>query len=333
MAKDVTAKKYRIKEVRVRLAEGSHLYSDRQMDTPDAAVEVMKKELSQYDREVLVVVNLNSHLNPINFNIVSVGDLTSTIASIPNLLVSGILSNSSSFLVLHNHPSGDLTPSAEDIAMTRRVVEAGNLIGIPCVDHIIVAGGNSGRILSMRESGTINFNQKSPGLSAADARVGESREEYQMDKMNGTENRAEIEELSIKFGKGLAEPFTARDGTEYMRIMIPNRDRTDTTPWASFVLKASQVHENKFGKGLWVKLPAGAHITVTKPVAVGVENGKTVWNNEKKSVSVPELKSMVEFYKTKGRDSVMGQLGDMKKTAEKQELKVKPRKKATEISK
>ena len=333
MAKDVTAKKYRIKEVRVRLAEGSHLYSDRQMDTPDAAVEVMKKELSQYDREVLVVVNLNSHLNPINFNIVSVGDLTSTIASIPNLLVSGILSNSSSFLVLHNHPSGDLTPSAEDIAMTRRVVEAGNLIGIPCVDHIIVAGGNSGRILSMRESGTINFNQKYPGLSAADARVGESREEYQMDKMNGTENRAEIEELSIKFGKGLAEPFTARDGTEYMRIMIPNRDRTDTTPWASFVLKASQVHENKFGKGLWVKLPAGAHITVTKPVAVGVENGKTVWNNEKKSVTVPELKSMVEFYKTKGRDSVMGQLGDMKKTAEKQELKVKPRKKATEISK
>ena len=333
MAKDVTAKKYRIKEVRVRLAEGSGLYSDRQMDTPDAAVEVMKKELSQYDREVLVVVNLNSHLNPINFNIVSVGDLTSTIASIPNLLVSGILSNSSSFLVLHNHPSGDLTPSAEDITMTRRVIEAGNLIGIPCVDHIIVAGGNSGRILSMRESGTINFNQKYPGLSAADARVGESREEYQMDKMNGTENRAEIEELSIKFGKGLAEPFTARDGTEYMRIMIPNRDRTDTTPWASFVLKASQVHENKFGKGLWVKLPAGAHITVTKPVAVGVENGKTVWNNEKKSVSVPELKSMVEFYKEKGRDSVMGQLGDMKKTISDRAITAKPRQKTKEITK
>ena len=334
MAKDVTAKKYRIKEVRVRLAEGSGLYSDRQMDTPDAAVEVMKKELSQYDREVLVVVNLNSHLNPINFNIVSVGDLTSTIASIPNLLVSGILSNSSSFLVLHNHPSGDLTPSAEDIAMTRRVVEAGNLIGIPCVDHIIVAGGNSGRILSMRESGTINFNQKCPGLSAADVWVGESREEYQMDKMNGTEKRAEIEELSIKFGKGLAEPFTARDGTEYMRIMIPNRDRTDTTPWASFVLKASQVHENKFGKGLWVKLPAGAHITVTKPVAVGVENGKTVWNNDKKSVSVPELKSMVEFYKEKGRDSVMGQLGDMKKTAgEKAQAQPARQKKRAEMAK
>ena len=47
MAKDVTAKKYRIKEVRVRLAEGSNLYSDRQMDKPDAAVAVMKNEVSQ----------------------------------------------------------------------------------------------------------------------------------------------------------------------------------------------------------------------------------------------------------------------------------------------
>ena len=120
----------------------------------------------------------------------------------------------------------------------------------------------------------------------------------------------------------------------FCKTCLQKTDRTDTTPWASFVLKASQVHENKFGKGLWVKLPAGAHITVTKPVAVGVENGKTVWNNEKKSVSVPELKSMVEFYKEKGRDSVMGQLGDMKKTAgEKAQAQPARQKKRTEIAK
>ena len=65
-----------------------------------------------------------------------------------------------------------------------------------------------------------------------------------------------------------------------------------------------------------------------------VENGKTVWNNEKKSVSVPELKSMVEFYKEKGRDSVMGQLGDMKKTAgEKVQTQPARQKKRTEIAK
>ena len=63
-------------------------------------------------------------------------------------------------------------------------------------------------------------------------------------------------------------------------------------------------------------------------------NGKTVWNNEKKSVSVPELKSMVEFYKTKGRDSVMGQLGDMKKTAgEKAQTQPTRQKKRAEMAK
>ncbi len=68
--------------------------------------------------------------------------------------------------------------------------------------------------------------------------------------------------------------------------MIPNRDPDDKTPWASFVLKALQVHENKFGKGLWAKLSADEHVTVSKSVAAGVENGETVWNNEKRSVPV-----------------------------------------------
>ena len=159
MSKDVTAKKYRIREVLARLAEGCPLYSEQAMQTPQDAVEVMKRELSKYDREVLVVVNLNSGLKPLNFNIVSIGDLTPAIASIPNLLVSGILSNAASFLVLHNHPSGELTPSQEDIAMTKRVIEAGQLVGIPCVDHIIVAGGESGLHRSMREAGDVEFDR------------------------------------------------------------------------------------------------------------------------------------------------------------------------------
>ena len=327
MARDMTAKKYRIREVRVRLAEGRPLYSEQAMQTPQDAVEVMKRELSKYDREVLVVVNLNSGLKPLNFNIVSIGDLTQAIASIPNLLVSGILSNAASFLVLHNHPSGELTPSQEDIAMTKRVIEAGQLVGIPCVDHIIVAGGESGLHRSMREAGDVEFDRSFYRTETGKEKVGEMKEEYKAEKAG------EVEELSIKFGKGLAEPFTAKDGKEYMRIMIPNRDPEDKTPWASFVLKASQVHENKFGKGLWAKLPADGHVTVSKSVAAGVENGKTVWNNEKRSVPVPELKSMVEFYKTKDRASVVDQLGDMKKTAGEKAPVVKTRKKPAEIAK
>ena len=55
---------------------------------------------------------------------------------------------------------------------------------------------------------------------------------------------------------------------EYMRILIPNQDKGDHTPWASFVLPAKSVHENKYGKGLWAKIPADGTTTVTKAVQV-----------------------------------------------------------------
>lgn len=63
-------------------------------------------------------------------------------------------------------------------------------------------------------------------------------------------------EITLHFGKGTAEPFTSKDGKEMMRIVIPNQDRSDHTPWASFVLPAKAVHENQYGKGLWAKVPA-----------------------------------------------------------------------------
>ena len=66
---------------------------------------------------------------------------------------------------------------------------------------------------------------------------------------------------------------------EYMRIQIPNQDQGDHTPWASFVLPAKSVHENQYGKGLWAKIPADGTTTVTKPVAVGDQDGKRIINN------------------------------------------------------
>ena len=97
-------KRYKLKEVCIRLAEGHPLYSDVPLSSPTAALDVMRKALSQYDREVLCVVNLNNKLKPINFNIVSMGSINGSIASIPNILKSGILSNAYGFLLLHNHP-------------------------------------------------------------------------------------------------------------------------------------------------------------------------------------------------------------------------------------
>ena len=87
---------------------------------------------------MLCVVNLNAKMKPINFNIVSVGNLTQTVADIPFITKSAICSGAASTILLHTHPSGDPTPSREDVELTKRVVEAGKLIGISCVDHVIV---------------------------------------------------------------------------------------------------------------------------------------------------------------------------------------------------
>lgn len=82
----------KLKEVCIRLAEGHPLYSDVPLSYPGAVLQVMRKEMSQLDRECLCVVNLNTKLQPINFNIISVGELNQSIAAIPNILKSGLMS-------------------------------------------------------------------------------------------------------------------------------------------------------------------------------------------------------------------------------------------------
>lgn len=317
-------KRYKLKEVCIRLAEGHPLYSDVPLSSPTAALDVMRRELSQYDREVLCVVNLNNKLKPINFNIVSMGNINGSIASIPNILKSGILSNAYGFLLLHNHPSGDVTPSREDITTTRRCVEAGKLMDIPCLDHVIVGSRNED-MFSFRESGIVDFTSDKISMTAEDIlRVSESNSTYKGGNETMPENgrkddqfipdfvkEAEEqiakgvklptqEEVTIKFGKGLAEPFQSKDGREFMRITIPNQDPADKTPWASFVLPAKAVHENQYGKGLWAKIPADGSTVVTKPTLQGQDDkGKNIWQDVKTQVPNTELKAMVEAYKTR----------------------------------
>ena len=99
-----------------------------------------------------------------------------------------------------------------------------------------------------------------------------------------------------------ARPFTGKDGTPYMRIRIPNADAKDKSPWQYFVVPAKAVHENQFGKGLWIKLSLHGSTTVSRDVRTGYdENGRGVYENQRRSVTNTELKSMVEFYKAQDR--------------------------------
>ena len=130
----------------------------------------------------------------------------------------------------------------------------------------------------------------------------ENTMEQQTAQQEGQEK--EFKEITLKFGKGcVGDTFTGKDGKDYTQILIPNSDPEDHRPWQTFVVRANAVHEDKFGKGMWTKVPAEGHTTVRRSVRTGEdENGKPTWEQEDKRVTNQELKGMVEFYKTRSNE-------------------------------
>ena len=90
------------------------------------------------------------------------------------------------------------------------------------------------------------------------------------------------EEITIKFGKGLVgDPFTSKAGKELVEVKVPNPDPADKRPWESFVISPKMIHDNQFGKGVWMKLPEDATFTVSRQVKTGIdESGKGIWTRE-----------------------------------------------------
>lgn len=142
---------YQLQEVTVRLClkEGAVLYSTAHLSHPEAARDVMRDVLKDLDREMVCVVNLDNKMKPINYNVVSIGSIDQSMVPIQNVYKSSILSNAASIMLLHNHPSGDVSPSSPDFDVTKKLVEAGKLMGIPVIDHLII-GGMNGDIYSFR---------------------------------------------------------------------------------------------------------------------------------------------------------------------------------------
>lgn len=145
-------------QVSIRLVKDVPLITEEQLDTPEKASKVVGDFIRNMDREMLCVVNFNSKLQPINFNVVSIGTVNQSLAVPRDILKSAILSNASNIMVLHNHPSGILSPSKDDIVTTARIIGACDMIGIPLLDHIIV-GPKREEYFSMKVKDTIKFNK------------------------------------------------------------------------------------------------------------------------------------------------------------------------------
>lgn len=143
-----------LKQVGIRLVEEPPLLSPEPMNNPEAAVRVLGKWLSEMDRELFCVVNLNTNLTPINMNVVSIGALNVAYVHPRETMKSAILSNSAYLMLVHNH-LGSLNPSKEDIEITDRIQSAASLMGIPVLDHIIV--GRNQEFFSLRENNVFSF--------------------------------------------------------------------------------------------------------------------------------------------------------------------------------
>ena len=128
--------------------EASLRYQYRKISSPQDVKPLVVDFLANKDREHFGVICLDTKNQPTNLMVVSVGNLNSSIVHPREVFKTAILSNSASVILFHNHPSGDPEPSSTDVDMTKRLREAGDLLGINVLDHVIVADD---QFLSMKE--------------------------------------------------------------------------------------------------------------------------------------------------------------------------------------
>ncbi len=117
-------------------------YAQRKIGQPEDAVILARSFLEDADREMMVLLCLDRKGQPTTLQTVSIGTLSSSPVHPREVFKAAILSNSASIILFHNHPSGDPCPSPEDVDITKRLQNCGDLLGIALLDHIII-GGNS----------------------------------------------------------------------------------------------------------------------------------------------------------------------------------------------
>lgn len=127
---------------------------ERKMNSPENAARLGRYFLHMHEEteEYLYMICLNVKLNMTSVFELSHGNVNSSVVGIREMFQKALLANAVNIIVMHNHPSGDPTPSREDIAVTKRMKEAGQLLGVDVLDHIII-GDN--RYTSLKEKGYI----------------------------------------------------------------------------------------------------------------------------------------------------------------------------------
>jgi DNA repair protein RadC len=129
-----------IREVAVRY-RGARRSLPLKIDGPKAVAKFAEDLIDGDSREHLVALFLGGRHQPIGYRTVSIGTATASLMHPREIFQGAILAGAVALILIHNHPSGDPTPTGEDIGTTERIAEAGELLGIPLLDHLIVGQG------------------------------------------------------------------------------------------------------------------------------------------------------------------------------------------------
>jgi len=133
---------------------GRRLLKDKKHElilSPQAVYENLK-DIRNHKKEHFVIFYLDSRNQEIQRQVISVGTLNASLVHPREVFEPAIVNNAAQIIVAHNHPSGDTAPSEEDLEITKRLVEAGKLLGIELLDHVVVGGRGS---VSLKELGCI----------------------------------------------------------------------------------------------------------------------------------------------------------------------------------
>lgn len=246
----------KLEQVAIRMVEQPPLYSKEPMNNPDAAIRVMNEFLSQMDRELFCIVNLQADLTPINMNIVSVVSLNEALINPREIFKSAILSNAHSMMLIHNHPSGNLTPSTSDIQTTARMQELGELMGISLVDHIIT--GRNGNYYSFRDKGEfpdsrIRFSTRVEDIDLTKGMVTEAIAPYE--EVTDTKEKDNVRDIPTVQTATIPLPVQGKDMDSIMQSLESGVEELFTSNrYQEFLKTMAKFHNYSFNNTMLIAM-------------------------------------------------------------------------------
>lgn len=246
----------KLEQVAIRMVEQPPLYSKEPMNNPDAAIRVMNEFLSQMDRELFCIVNLQADLTPINMNIVSVGSLNEALINPREIFKSAILSNAHSMMLIHNHPSGNLTPSTSDIQTTARMQELGELMGISLVDHIIT--GRNGNYYSFRDKGEfpdsrVRFSTRVEDIDLTKGMVTEATAPYE--EVTDTKEKGDVRDIPTVQTATIPLPVQGKDMDNIMQSLESGVEELFTSNrYQEFLKTMAKFHNYSFNNTMLIAM-------------------------------------------------------------------------------